>query len=732
MRTITIALACCTVLSCSSSNSSGPRTAAHFSVVSGGGQSAVVGTQLPNPLVVKVTDAQGNPVQSQTVNFVVTSGGGSVFGGAETTNGDGIARELWTLGTSTSDSQRVQARAVDPTTGQPLTFGIFIATALAAAPESLAIYAGNNQQQVASTALADSIAVIIFDKYKNPAPGVSVTWQPRTGSGSMASATTTTDAAGVAAAYWTVGTQIGVDSATASASGLTPVLFGSKTIGDVPAAIAKLSGDGQAGIAGLVPPAVPTVQLTDANGHPSSNTWVYYFTGGIGWTTGRGYLDSALSDLNGVATLKGWILAPGKNQLVAQVTGPASTNLSVTFGATAVATLQVTSVAAIDSTSCANTNIGTVLCWGDAAHGELGANANGSLPSYMPVPILFDQPLHAIAGGGESTCGLIASGAAYCWGENVGGMLGRGSGTLNVMNDPNPQPVVGNISFASLSMSDSLACGLATSGAAYCWGQGQPTPTAVVGGLTFTALSVGGDNACGISAGAVYCWGDNQYGQLGNTAGASANAPQLVSSTFQAVSISVGSGHICALTSGGAAYCWGRDSFGELGTGDTTSAPVSTPTAVTGNLSFTQISAGAQSTCGLVSGGQAYCWGSNGLFQNAYQFTAVYAVYGTLGIGVMDGSPKPQPTPVAGGYTFSSVSTAAGTSCGLRTDGVPMCWGVNWFGSTTSGYNGTAAPVWGPIVVTIVPPQSTLMARVRQLPHVTLRRAVTRATGHAH
>jgi alpha-tubulin suppressor-like RCC1 family protein len=757
MRTITIALVCGAALSCSSCTSTtGVRVAAHFAIAAGDQQSAVVGTQLTNPLVIKVTDAQGNPVAGQTVNFVVTSGGGSVFGGAETTNGNGNAQELWTLGKSTADSQRVEARAVDPTTGQPLTFGVFKATALAAAPQSLGIYAGNNQQQIAAVALPDSIAVLVVDKYKNPVPAISVTWHPYAGSGAVMPSTTTTNTAGVAATHWAVGPRLGVDSVTASASGLAPALFGAKTIIDPPASITKLSGDGQTGIAGLLVPIAPTVQLTDVNGHPASNAWVYYDAGGVGWIVGeKSGQDSTLSDMNGVATLRGWLLAPGKDPLNAGiifVNGQTSTPMSVTFNATGVAQLQVTSVAAIDSTSCATTNVGAVLCWGDAAHGELGTNATGVTESIEPVPIQIGQSLHAIAGGGESACGLTATGAAYCWGANVGGMLGRGAGTLNVVNDPNAQPVVGNLTFVSLAMSDSLACGLGVGGTAYCWGlstdgglgdglthspgfQGQPTPTAVVGGLTFTALSVGGDNACGISGGAVYCWGNNQYGQLGNTTMSSANTPQQVPSTFQAIAIAVGNRHVCALASGGAAYCWGLDSFGELGRGDTTSAPVPTPTPVVGGLSFTEISAGAQSTCGLASGGLAYCWGRNGYYAGLGEFgLPQWYPFGTLGTGQTDGAPDPAPTAVAGGYTFSSISTASGTSCGLRTDGVPMCWGVNQFGSADEGEGDAQGPtpVVAPFVVTIVPPPSPYTARVRQAPRPTLRRAVTRVTGHTH
>jgi len=97
-----------------------------MSVVSGDGQQAPPGTELPNPLVVRVEDARGRPVSGQIVNFRVVSGGGSVFAGAAISNRSGLAQERWTLGFG--GLQRVEARAIDPATGAPLTFAVFTAT----------------------------------------------------------------------------------------------------------------------------------------------------------------------------------------------------------------------------------------------------------------------------------------------------------------------------------------------------------------------------------------------------------------------------------------------------------------------------------------------------------------------------------------------------------------------------------------------------------------------------
>ncbi|HKG90464.1 MAG TPA: Ig-like domain-containing protein [Gemmatimonadaceae bacterium] len=98
-----------------------------FEVVSGGNQSAPVGTELPQPLVVRARNSAGTPVANQIVNFRVTAGGGSVYAGTAKTDGSGYAREWWTLGAA-AGLNRVEARAVHASTGERQVFGTFEAT----------------------------------------------------------------------------------------------------------------------------------------------------------------------------------------------------------------------------------------------------------------------------------------------------------------------------------------------------------------------------------------------------------------------------------------------------------------------------------------------------------------------------------------------------------------------------------------------------------------------------
>ena len=90
-------------------------------VVSGSGQEAPPNTELPAPLVVKVTDSRGRTVAGQVVNFNVIEGGGSVYAGVAITNSRGLAQERWTLGPSGTQQSRPARSTTTP--GQRSTSG---------------------------------------------------------------------------------------------------------------------------------------------------------------------------------------------------------------------------------------------------------------------------------------------------------------------------------------------------------------------------------------------------------------------------------------------------------------------------------------------------------------------------------------------------------------------------------------------------------------------------------
>lgn len=205
-----------------------------LSVVSGNGQSGVVGIELPQPLVIKATDSRGVVQAGLTVNFRVTSGGGSMYAGTAATDNKGIAEDYWTLGTSTAQTQRVEVRAV-LSSGLKQVYGVFTASALPGLAAQIAILAGNQQTAHPASTVPIAPAVRVTDQYGNPVPNVAVTFTPAAGSGTVPSGTPMTDANGTATVgSWTLGSTCGSSNTLgATATGLAgnPVTFTAR-VGD--------------------------------------------------------------------------------------------------------------------------------------------------------------------------------------------------------------------------------------------------------------------------------------------------------------------------------------------------------------------------------------------------------------------------------------------------------------------------------------------------------------------
>ena len=193
-----------------------PGRIASLQVISGDSQSGPPLTELPAALTVRAMDANGVPVPGQIINFRVTKGGGSVFAGANVTNADGIARERWTLGQYVGTEQKLEARAVDNETGQGIVFGTFTATVGPGAPADVRMYREGSGPALAGSSVPDSIMVDVWDAQRNRVPNQQVTWTVMSGGGVLgngqSTATSTTNAQGVATIRWWLGRTAGRNS----------------------------------------------------------------------------------------------------------------------------------------------------------------------------------------------------------------------------------------------------------------------------------------------------------------------------------------------------------------------------------------------------------------------------------------------------------------------------------------------------------------------------------------
>jgi hypothetical protein len=179
----------------------------------------------------------------------------------------------------------------------------------------------------------------------------------------------------------------------------------------------------------------------------------------------------------------------------------------------------------------------------------------------------------------------------------------------------------------------------------------------------------------------VRCWGDNQYGQLGNGTIIPSPTPVTVSGITTAVAIEAGIFHMCALLQDGTVRCWGRGEEGRLGNGTTTNS--STPVTVPG-ITAVALAPGAEHSCALLPDGSVRCWGDNN--------------WGQLGNGSSAASVSTTPSAAVTGITTATAVTAgAEHSCVLLPGGSLQCWGRNGDGRLG---NGTTADAFTPVPVT--------------------------------
>ena len=334
-RSLFIGVACVAgscLFACTDTNAP-DHTPASLEIVSGQEQSGTVGEELPSSIVARVLNGGGNPIAGQIVNFRVVKGDGSVFAGAAISNADGVVQERWTLGKSIADSQVVEARAVDASSGAALVFGRFVATAVAGPPATLDKVAGDSQTEIAGAVLPDSLRVVSKDAYGNPVSNATVTWSVQSGGGTLGRATSVTTANGFASNKWTLGTSSDAQTVSATIGTGLSSQFQAHSVGAGELALRKKDGDLQSALPGSAVAVPPSVYVVDSSGIPRPGVAVTFAvkTGGGSVTGG-----SAVSDAQGVAKVGQWTLGPnvGTNQLSATL----ANGNSVIFNANAVQT----------------------------------------------------------------------------------------------------------------------------------------------------------------------------------------------------------------------------------------------------------------------------------------------------------------------------------------------------------------------------------------------------------
>jgi alpha-tubulin suppressor-like RCC1 family protein len=288
----------------------------------------------------------------------------------------------------------------------------------------------------------------------------------------------------------------------------------------------------------------------------------------------------------------------------------------------------------------------------------------------------------ATAAGAGQLCALSAAGGITCSGDNVWGQLGDGNRTTQ----PRPPLAIPELTgVTSIAAGARHSCAIRDDGTAWCWGRNEfgqlgdgtlfdrSRPTRVEGIEDAIAVTAGTDYSCAIVGGTArtaVCWGRNEVGQLGARAGNFQAVPALVMDGDLELSgitqLVAGGAHTCALIRGGV-KCWGANNFSETGSPSEATLSVRSPTLVALDTMGTpladavEIALGFSHTCALLAGGTVSCWGGN-------------TGGGQLGTDEMIRD-RSTPKAVTGLINVQHIASHGDFTCAVTRDGSATCWG---------------------------------------------------------
>ncbi len=235
--------------------------------------------------------------------------------------------------------------------------------------------------------------------------------------------------------------------------------------------------------------------------------------------------------------------------------------------------------------NCALGVDGLVRCWGHMPIGNVYA------PVTSPITIAGVSNVVAIAVSANDleyenghACALDSAGAAWCWGRNVDGELGNG---VSLWGSETPVRVMATNRFVSITAGGLHTCAVDDEGGAWCWGESgdgrlgdgttseHSVPVRVVGlADRVTQIAAGGHHSCALLEDAsVWCWGQNDEGQLGDGSFSSSLVPVRVG-LGETIAIGSGTFHSCAVERDESVWCWGTNTTGQLGVSGTSNSPI--------------------------------------------------------------------------------------------------------------------------------------------------------------
>lgn len=381
-------------------------------------------------------------------------------------------------------------------------------------------------------------------------------------------------------------------------------------------------------------------------------------------------------------------------------------NTNTVSGIATIPSQKFKAIAAGPHHTCAITNDDRVKCWGDGSGGGLGRGSTDSDNASSPVDTALSGTYKKIASGGDTwtaySCAISTTDNLYCWGGTTGGStptlvenipykevsvainmkcaipkdgglqcwgLNNGNNRLGDGSsiDRSAPYIIDQENFNHVSVSDTTSCAITDEKTLKCWG----TLSTIGGGYSdslvptismegFSNLSAGFGHACGIKASKLYCWGLNNYGQIGDGSKNTRSYPTRIDNDDY-IEVAAGNGTTCAINTANQLKCWGNNTYGQVGN-NSSGDEVHSPALVFGGDLYSKVTVGEMHTCAIVKDTKTVkCWG------NGYQ--------GRLGAGSSNDSLIPQS--VSDASQYSAISAGATHTCGVTVAGTGKCWGRN-------------------------------------------------------